>query len=57
MKIIDNEFMIENLFIDDFVAYVLHIQTQKKDTKNFESVHKFKKIQINVVKQKKIEKK
>ena len=57
MKIIDNELIIKNLFVDDFVVYVLHIRTQKKDTKNFENVYKIKKIQINAVTQKKIEKK
>ena len=57
-EIINEKFIINDFFVKNFVAYVLHIHIHKKNTKNFKSVHKFKKTQINVALQnKKIEKK
>ena len=45
MKIINNEFIIENLLVDDSAAYVFHIQIQKKIqkiSKTFIKLEKYK---------------
>ena len=53
IEIIKKEFIIENLFVDDFVVYILYIRINKKHNKNLKNIHKIKKIQISVALQKK----
>ena len=50
--------MMNDLFVENFVAYVFYVRIYKKNAKNFKNVYKFKKTRINVALQnKKIEKK
>ena len=57
-EIIDEEFIINDFLVENFVAYVFYIYIHKKNAKNFKSVYKFKKTRISVALQnKKIEKK
>ena len=58
LEIINEKFIINDFFVEDFVAYILYIYIHKENAKNFKSVYKFKKTRINVALQnKKIEKK
>ena len=53
IEIIKKELIMKNFFVNDFVVYVFYIRISKKHNENLKSVHKIKKVQINVVLQKK----
>ena len=57
LEIIDEKLIINNFFIENFVAYVLYVYIYKKNAKIFKNVYKFKKTRINVVLQNKKSKK
>ena len=49
LEIIDGKLIMNNFFVENFVAYVLYIRIHKKNAKNLKSVYKFKKTRISVV--------